>query len=113
MRRPSHRSLVSRVVGDAFLTPGLGVRLEETDRQLARVFFAAGPRVARKQHRQVARQPIDGFSHGIECLAACRGRVTPVFAARSRDHMPPQITTVLARIRPLSVITPAAAFPGG
>jgi hypothetical protein len=27
--------------------------------------------------------------------------------------MPPQITTVLARIGPLSVITPAAAFPGG
>jgi hypothetical protein len=27
--------------------------------------------------------------------------------------MPPQITAVLARIGPLSVITPAAAFPGG
>jgi hypothetical protein len=57
------------VLGDAGHAPGLGLRLECADEELARVLLVVGAFVGHAQHRQVRRQAGDLLCHDVEVLA--------------------------------------------
>jgi hypothetical protein len=99
----------AEILRDAVLAPGLGDRLEEADEQLSGVLLVVGPFVAEEHDREIARQVRDRLGDDVEMFRRVERNGDADSAARSRDHMPPQMTTVRASIRPCSVITPTAA----
>ena len=79
--------------GNALHAPRLGHRLEAADQQLAGVFLVVGAFVLHAQHRQVARQAVDGLGDDVEMLGSVQGHghadvgrqlVRP--HARAQDH---------------------------
>ncbi len=63
----------AEALGDALHAPRLRHRLEATHEQLARVFLVVGAFVLHAQHRQVARQAVDGLGDDVEVLGGVQG----------------------------------------
>ena len=102
----------AEILRDSVHAPGLRLRLEGAEQDLARVLLVIGAAVVVAQHGQVpASHPRRGPSSRRNASQAWSGTWTPIVAASSRVHMPADSTTISAAMVPSGVSTPVTRSP--